>query len=278
MMTVIILQAVAVYNDFQNPLYFLPGTENATVQLTLLNFQSQFTTQYNLLFADHPAGHHPTADHVHLLQPQDRRGDGRGLGQGLTCTDCTDHQNSGGIVRLSQASSLAAMKSERASSPVNGSPNQASITAIRFRAASGEGWSTTCRPGGQKTFRQLGQGGEVRGQVLLAPEQSAMVGQRAAAGGQRCMHRRMLQQESVAAAVRLRQEVVAVQGELGSVGPHPSAPDLVRQAAHPGDQSGEVTDADQGSPGPRRTRPGSGRHHGRRQRPGSAGDASFTST
>jgi raffinose/stachyose/melibiose transport system permease protein len=50
-MTVIILQVVAVYNDFQNPLYFLPGTENATVQLTLLNFQSQFLTQYNLLFA-----------------------------------------------------------------------------------------------------------------------------------------------------------------------------------------------------------------------------------
>jgi raffinose/stachyose/melibiose transport system permease protein len=50
-MTVIILQSVIIYNDFQNPLYFLPGTENATVQLTLLNFQSQFTTQYNLLFA-----------------------------------------------------------------------------------------------------------------------------------------------------------------------------------------------------------------------------------
>ncbi|HZA32659.1 MAG TPA: carbohydrate ABC transporter permease [Propionibacteriaceae bacterium] len=50
-MTVIILQSVLIYNDFQHPLYFLPGTENATVQLTLLNFQSQFTTQYNLLFA-----------------------------------------------------------------------------------------------------------------------------------------------------------------------------------------------------------------------------------
>ena len=50
-MTVIILQSVIIYNDFQNPLYFLPGTQNATVQLTLLNFQSQFTTQYNLLFA-----------------------------------------------------------------------------------------------------------------------------------------------------------------------------------------------------------------------------------
>jgi raffinose/stachyose/melibiose transport system permease protein len=51
MMTVIILQTVLIYNDFQHPLYFLPGTENATVQLTLLNFQSQFTTQYHLLFA-----------------------------------------------------------------------------------------------------------------------------------------------------------------------------------------------------------------------------------
>ncbi|HEY0240150.1 MAG TPA: carbohydrate ABC transporter permease [Friedmanniella sp.] len=51
MITVIILQSVFVYNDFQNPLYFLPGTQNATIQITLLSFQSQFTTQYNLLFA-----------------------------------------------------------------------------------------------------------------------------------------------------------------------------------------------------------------------------------
>lgn len=51
MITVIILQSVAIYNDFQNPLYFLPGTQNATIQLTLLNFQSQFSTQYHLLFA-----------------------------------------------------------------------------------------------------------------------------------------------------------------------------------------------------------------------------------
>ena len=50
--TVIILQSVVVYNDFPNPLYFLPGTQNATVQLTLFNFRSQFTTQFNLLFAN----------------------------------------------------------------------------------------------------------------------------------------------------------------------------------------------------------------------------------
>ena len=50
--TVIVVATVAVYNDFVNPLYFLPGTENATVQLTLFNFQSQFNTRWNLLFAD----------------------------------------------------------------------------------------------------------------------------------------------------------------------------------------------------------------------------------
>jgi len=50
--TVIVLQSVFVFNDFQNPLYFLPGDDNATVQLTLFNFQSQFTSAYNLLFMD----------------------------------------------------------------------------------------------------------------------------------------------------------------------------------------------------------------------------------
>jgi raffinose/stachyose/melibiose transport system permease protein len=48
--TVILVQSVAIFNDFVNPLYFLPGDENATVQLTLYNFMSQFSTQYNLLF------------------------------------------------------------------------------------------------------------------------------------------------------------------------------------------------------------------------------------
>jgi raffinose/stachyose/melibiose transport system permease protein len=48
--TVILTTSVAIFNDFVNPLYFLPGDENATVQLTLYNFSSQFLTQYNLLF------------------------------------------------------------------------------------------------------------------------------------------------------------------------------------------------------------------------------------
>jgi raffinose/stachyose/melibiose transport system permease protein len=50
--TVIVTQSVFVFNDFVNPLYFLPGDDNPTVQLTLFNFQTQYNTQYNLLFAD----------------------------------------------------------------------------------------------------------------------------------------------------------------------------------------------------------------------------------
>jgi raffinose/stachyose/melibiose transport system permease protein len=48
--TVVVVQSVTIFNDFTNPLYYLPGKENVTVQLTLYNFQSQFSTSYNLLF------------------------------------------------------------------------------------------------------------------------------------------------------------------------------------------------------------------------------------
>lgn len=52
--TVIVVQSVAVFNDFANPLYFLPGDANATVQLTLYAYASSSTSagQFNLLFAD----------------------------------------------------------------------------------------------------------------------------------------------------------------------------------------------------------------------------------
>lgn len=50
--TVVILQAVTVFNDFVNPLYFLPGNENVTIQLTVYNFMGKFSNKYNLLFAD----------------------------------------------------------------------------------------------------------------------------------------------------------------------------------------------------------------------------------
>ncbi|HWS37999.1 MAG TPA: carbohydrate ABC transporter permease [Actinoplanes sp.] len=50
--TVVVVQTVFIWNDFTSPLYFLPGDENATVQLTLFNFQSQYVSSYNLLFMD----------------------------------------------------------------------------------------------------------------------------------------------------------------------------------------------------------------------------------
>lgn len=50
--TIVVVQSIFVFNDFQNPLYFLPGTTNATVQLTLFNYMSQNLNYYNLLFAN----------------------------------------------------------------------------------------------------------------------------------------------------------------------------------------------------------------------------------
>jgi raffinose/stachyose/melibiose transport system permease protein len=50
--TVIVVSAVTLYNDFTLPLYFLPGSENVTVQLTLYNYMSQFASEWNLLFTD----------------------------------------------------------------------------------------------------------------------------------------------------------------------------------------------------------------------------------
>ena len=50
--TVIVVQSVTVFNDFVNPLYFLPGDQNATVQLTTFNYRTQAVSSFNLLFAD----------------------------------------------------------------------------------------------------------------------------------------------------------------------------------------------------------------------------------
>lgn len=50
--TVCIINSVNIFNDFTNPLYFLPGAENVTVQLTLYNYLSMYSSKYNLLFAD----------------------------------------------------------------------------------------------------------------------------------------------------------------------------------------------------------------------------------
>jgi raffinose/stachyose/melibiose transport system permease protein len=72
--TVIVTSSVGIYNDFTGPLYFLPGTENVTAQLTLFSFISQFSSQWNLLFADH---------HVYVLPAADRFRNDSGRHQGL---------------------------------------------------------------------------------------------------------------------------------------------------------------------------------------------------
>ncbi|QPC83737.1 carbohydrate ABC transporter permease [Phototrophicus methaneseepsis] len=50
--TIVVVSAVVIYNDFTLPLYFLPGSENVTAQLTLFSFISQFSSRWDLLFAD----------------------------------------------------------------------------------------------------------------------------------------------------------------------------------------------------------------------------------
>jgi raffinose/stachyose/melibiose transport system permease protein len=50
--TIIVLSSIQIYNDFENMLYFFPGADNATVQLTLYNFTGIYGTSYHLLFAD----------------------------------------------------------------------------------------------------------------------------------------------------------------------------------------------------------------------------------
>ncbi|WP_084413928.1 carbohydrate ABC transporter permease [Salibacterium aidingense] len=50
--TIIVLSSIQVYNDFENMLYFFPGADNATVQLTLYNFTGMFGTSYHYLFAN----------------------------------------------------------------------------------------------------------------------------------------------------------------------------------------------------------------------------------
>lgn len=51
--TVAVLTALAVWNDVMTPLVIMAGSENNTLPLAQLNFQSQFGTNYNLAFASY---------------------------------------------------------------------------------------------------------------------------------------------------------------------------------------------------------------------------------
>jgi raffinose/stachyose/melibiose transport system permease protein len=50
--TVVVVSSVGIYNDFTSPLYFLPGAQNVTVQLTMYSYISQFNSEWHLLFAN----------------------------------------------------------------------------------------------------------------------------------------------------------------------------------------------------------------------------------
>lgn len=50
-MAVIILRSIVVYNDFQNPQYFMSGSDSQTVQLCIYLFKSSFSTHYGRLMA-----------------------------------------------------------------------------------------------------------------------------------------------------------------------------------------------------------------------------------
>ncbi len=51
--TVAVLTALAVWNDVMTPLVIMAGSEQNTLPLAQLNFQSQFGTNYNLAFASY---------------------------------------------------------------------------------------------------------------------------------------------------------------------------------------------------------------------------------
>lgn len=51
--TVAVLTALAVWNDVMTPLVILAGTDQNTLPLAQLNFQTQFGTNYNLAFASY---------------------------------------------------------------------------------------------------------------------------------------------------------------------------------------------------------------------------------
>jgi raffinose/stachyose/melibiose transport system permease protein len=49
---VIVVASLHVYNDFVNPLYFLPGAKNTTIQLSIYYFYGMFESSWNLVFTD----------------------------------------------------------------------------------------------------------------------------------------------------------------------------------------------------------------------------------
>ncbi len=51
-MTNVIITAIGIWNDFQLPFYFLSSSQLRTMPLTIYNFFGQYSSHWNLVFAD----------------------------------------------------------------------------------------------------------------------------------------------------------------------------------------------------------------------------------
>ncbi len=130
--TVIVVQAVMIFNDFTGPLYFLPGQRECHGAADPVQLPEPDAQPVEPAVHQHLAHHHPDAGHVHLLQPADRGGHDLRSGQGIAA-----HQNSGGTVPFSQASSLSMMKVDKVSSRLSSPSCQTSTMSVRTTALPG---------------------------------------------------------------------------------------------------------------------------------------------
>lgn len=71
--TVAVLTALGTWNDVMTPLVIMSSSEDTTLPLAQLNFQTQFGTNYQSGVCFLPAGTDPDPDLLHLLSEADHR-------------------------------------------------------------------------------------------------------------------------------------------------------------------------------------------------------------
>ena len=81
--TVIVVASVTVYNDFVNPLYFLPGDGERHGPADAVQLPEPVQHALEPAVRGRAAHHHPAHDHVHLLPAPDRLRHDRRRRQGL---------------------------------------------------------------------------------------------------------------------------------------------------------------------------------------------------
>ena len=76
--TLVIINAVNIWNDFFNPLMFMSGKAGRTITLAVYMFKGQYSTQWNVLFAGLVLATLPMMIVYFVLQKYDCRHDDRG--------------------------------------------------------------------------------------------------------------------------------------------------------------------------------------------------------